>query len=131
VQQALAQLDWIRLVPRHFLHVWLAGIPVAALRDGLPFELEYARVNCFHAAVVVEVRAPELSALHPEPTFLPHLTIGVTTRRHSPDELRRALVPLRERRFGRQRATVAKRISFPAGRTTVLEPWTVVEVVSR
>jgi hypothetical protein len=128
-QAAFAHLDWLRPIPRHFLHVWLVGVAIPELAARVPLELEYARVNCFHSAVVVEVRAPELSPLHPEPTFLPHMTIAVTTQPHNPELLREALLPLRQRPFGRELATNAKRISFAAGRSTLFEPWTVVETV--
>jgi len=128
-QAAFAHLDWLRPIPRHFLHVWLLGVAIPEFAARVPLELEYARVNCFHSAVVVEARAPDLSALNPEPTFLPHMTIAVTTESHDPEPLRKALLPLRKRPFGRDQATNAKRICFPAGRSTLFEPWTVVETV--
>ena len=131
MQRAFAHLSWIQPIPRHFLHVWLVGLPIVDLAARLPLELDYRCVNCFHSAVVVQVRAPVLVRLHPEPTFLPHMTIGVTTQPHLPEPLRTAIRPLRDVGFGRQRASEAKRISFPAGRTTVLQPWTVVDVVPR
>ena len=109
--------------------MWLLGVAIPEFAARVPLELEYARVNCFHSAVVVEARAPDLSALNPEPTFLPHMTIAVTTESHDPEPLRKALLPLRKRPFGRDQATNAKRICFPAGRSTLFEPWTVVETV--
>ena len=63
VREALAQFPWLFPVPDHFLHVWIG------LRDRIAgaaekwerleaFSIDYAKVNCFHAAVVVEVDGP-------------------------------------------------------------------------
>jgi len=139
LQRALAALEWLALVPEHFLHVWLGG---ASLTGGRPRELRhsgafdavYRRVNCFHSAVVVEVEAPRLRNLiagtQVDPsTFLPHMTIGVTREEHDPVELRTALLPLRNVELGVGGVTELTRIRFPAAQTTLLQRWAVVGTI--
>jgi hypothetical protein len=139
LQGALVSLDWLTPVPEHFLHVWLAGATSAGLRPhewhrSGAFDATYQRVNCFHSAVVVEVEAPQLRELIAgtqvdASTFLPHMTIGVTRKEHDPRELRRALLPLRNAELGRGKITELTRIRFPAAQTTLLQSWTVMELV--
>ena len=62
--------------------------------------------------------------------FLPHMTIGVTREEHDPEDLRRALVPVRNVELGVSEVTELKRIRFPAGQTTLLRPWSIIETVS-
>jgi 2'-5' RNA ligase len=126
LQRPLARFDWLKLVPRHFLHVTLPGAPgvVPAL------ELEYGGATCFHAAVAVEVIAPALKRLYPRKTFLPHLTLAVTIRPAEPDELREVLRPLREAYVGRQKVAEVLHVSFPFSRERLFEPWTVRERVA-
>ncbi len=126
LQRPLARIGWLQLLPAHFLHVSLP-MPGTELRGKGPFELEYRRVSCFHEAVVVQVSAPSLRALHPRTTFLPHLTLAITTREAPPDELRDVAVGMREAELGREEATEAIRIAFPFSRERFLEPWTVRE----
>jgi hypothetical protein len=126
LQRPLAGIDWLRLLPEHFLHITLP-VPGTELRGRGPFELEYRGVNCFHEAVVVQVAAPSLHAVHPRPTFLPHMTLGITTREAPPDELRAILIGLRDAEVGRQEAHEALRVTFPFSRRHLLEPWTVRE----
>jgi beta-phosphoglucomutase-like phosphatase (HAD superfamily) len=98
------------------------------------FEVSYERINCFHSAVVVEAHAPRLHELIEgsdldADTFLPHLTIATTTEAHAPADLQELLVTLRERQLGTGTASEAKRVRFPAARTTLLQPWEVVETI--
>lgn len=139
IQSALSHLSWLVPVPDHFLHVW------TGLRDRIgdvwegwqeieAFSVAYTRVNVFHSAVVVEVEGPMRSLVagtpNDLPTFLPHLTIAVTREPHAPGELRDALVPLRDSLLGEQVVREVKLVRFPAGRRTLLRPWTVQQLVS-
>jgi hypothetical protein len=127
VQGELEPLDFLELVPHHFLHV---SVPHAAARAfDEPIDLEYARINCFHTAVVVEVEAPALRALDPQPEFLPHMTLAVVRRPEAPHELRRILEPLRDTSFGQQRVDEVLRIHVELSRERGLQPWTVVDRV--
>ena len=62
LQRELSAVEWLALVPEHFLHVWLGGAtatgerPRELSRRGA-FDALYRRVNCFHSAVIVEVEA--------------------------------------------------------------------------
>jgi 2'-5' RNA ligase len=129
VQGELEGFDFLELVPHDFLHV--AVRDAAAREFAAPFDLSYARVNCFHTAVVAEVDAPELRALDPDPQFLPHMSLAYVRRPAQPDELRAALEPLRETSFGRQRADELLRVHVELSRERGLEPWTVVDRVGR
>jgi hypothetical protein len=127
VQGELEPFDFLELVPHDFLHV---SVPHAAVLEfEEPIDLEYARVNCFHTAVVAEVDAPALRALAPVPTFLPHMTLAVVRRPAAPDELRNVLEPLRDAPFGRQRVDQVLRIHVELSRELGLQPWTVVDRV--
>jgi hypothetical protein len=139
IQAALSCFDWLVPVPGHFLHVWVG------LRETIgdawrgwsglePFAIAYRRVNCFHSAVVVEVEGPtrQLVAGTPNdaPEFLPHMTIAVTRQAAAPDELRDVLRRLRDSRLGEQVVREVQHVRFPAARTTVLQPWSVEQLVS-
>lgn len=125
--------------PEHFLHVWLGGASSAGggpheLRHSGAFDAMYQRVNCFHSAVVVEVEVLQLRELIAgtqvdASTFLPHITIGVTREEHDPRELRTALLPLRNAKLGVCKVTELTRIRFPAAQRTLMQPWTVIELV--
>jgi hypothetical protein len=117
LQSELERFDFLTLLPHDYLHVTVPG-PVGAAG------LTYARVNCFPTAVVVEV-----GGLEGPSSFLPHLTLAVTTRAAPPDELRAVLGPLRETFLGRQRVEESIRVSFPLSRERLFEPWTVHERV--
>jgi hypothetical protein len=54
----------------------------------------------------------------------------VTREKHDPDDLRRVVLPLREVELGTATVTELKRVRFPAARTTLLQPWAVVETVT-
>ena len=125
VQGELESLDFLELVPHHFLHVAVPHAAVLGFHE--PIDLEYARVGCFHTAVVAEVEAPALRALDPVPTFLPHMTLAVVRRPEAPDELRRVLEPLRDNSFGSQRVEELLRIHVELSRERGLQPWTVVD----
>jgi hypothetical protein len=139
LQGVFAGLNWLAPVPEHFLHVWVGGARELAtkpeeLRKSGSFEAVYRRVNCFHSAVVVEVEAPPLRSFVAgtevdTATFLPHMTIGVTREEHDPEDLRRVLLPVRNIELGVSGVTELTRIRFPAGQTTLLRPWSVMETV--
>jgi hypothetical protein len=85
--------------------------------------------------VVVEAQAEQLEALIAgttvdRRTFLPHMRVAVTGEEHDADDLREGLASLREERLGTAVALEAKRIRLPAARTTLFQPWQVVETVS-
>jgi hypothetical protein len=138
LQEELAHFDWLVPVPAHFLHVWL--VLSERIGDGWQqwenverFPVTYARVNCFHTAVVVEV-ASELRRLvvgtpNDLPTFLPHMTLAVVRGAPAPGPLRDALVPLRNAACGEHVVAEAIRVRFPAARATVFRPWTIEQVV--
>jgi 2'-5' RNA ligase len=168
-QRALAHLEWITPLPGDFLHIGIAGVACAArrpTRDEVEvaherarrawagtksFQLSCRRLNCFHSAVVVEVRSDgpralvaalvesgywrelslegALEGVQTE-TFLPHLTIGVVNTPSEPTPLREALVPLRDIDFGEAWIEEATLCVVPASRSTLLDPWEVVASVS-
>jgi hypothetical protein len=117
LQSELERFDFLTLLPHDYLHVTIPA-PVGAV------ELTYARVNCFPTAVVVEV-----GGLEAAPSFLPHLTLAITTRAAPPDELRTVVEALRETFLGRQEVEESIRVSFPLSRERLFEPWTVHERV--
>jgi 2'-5' RNA ligase len=126
LQRPLARFDWLKVVPSHFLHVTLPGAPGVVPAP----TLEYRRVTCFHNAVAVEVDAPALKRLYPRKTFLPHLTLAVTTRPADPDELREVVRPLRETYVGGQKVTEVLHVAYPFSRERLFEPWSVRERVA-
>jgi hypothetical protein len=138
LQVSLARFDWLDLVPEHFLHVWL-GVPELLGKaperwpEVAPFDVRYPRTNCFHSAVVVEVthavRRLVAGTKNDLPEFLPHMTIAVTRREHSADELRDELTRLHETEVGAQTVGETKLVRFPAAQSTLFEPWEVVETV--
>jgi hypothetical protein len=129
VQGELERFDFLSLVPHHFLHVSVPPVAVDGLGTTGPIDLAYARVGCFHTAVVAEVDAPALRALDDDSTFLPHLTLAVVTRAASPDELRATLVPLRETPLGGQRVDEVLRVHVELSFDRGLEPWRIVDRV--
>jgi hypothetical protein len=155
LQGSFAQLDWVTPFRETFFHVWLSDVPLAGHRPTAteiafaveraeeawagvePFDLRYARINCFHDGVVVEVEGDgprrlvrQLveagSSRVPLDTFLPHLTLGVFNTPHEPAPLRQVLVPRAETALGEQRVSEAILCVVPASRTTILDPWEVV-----
>jgi hypothetical protein len=139
IQRELSHFDWLVPIPPHFLHIWVGvreriGDAWRGWHEVEHFAATYARVNCFHSAVVVEV-AGEMRRLvagtpNDAPIFLPHMTLAVVRRPASPDGLREALRPLRDSVLGEQIVCEAKLVRFPAARATLFRPWTVEQVVS-
>jgi hypothetical protein len=138
LQQSLSRYPWLFPVPDHFLHVWIGlgdriGDAWEGWREIESFQVAYAGVNCFHAAVVVEAAGPlqQLVRGTPNdlPTFLPHMTVAVTHEPSPPGALRDALVPLRHTVLGSQLVGEVKRVRFPAGRRTLYRPWSVEQLV--
>lgn len=139
IQEKLSRFPWLLPVPDHFLHVWI-GLG-ERIGDGWqrwtelePVEVGYARLNCFHAAIVIEVAGPlrQLVEGTPNdlPTFLPHMTVAVTREPASPEPLREVLAPVRETVLGSEVVREVKRVRFPAARTTLYRPWSVEHLVS-
>jgi hypothetical protein len=58
------------------------------------------------------------------------MTIGVTREENDPEDLRRALLPVRNVEVGVSEVAELKRVRFPAGQTTLLRPWSIMETVS-
>lgn len=132
VQVALEDVRGLRIVPHHFLHVWLRdgqGADIEKLLEGPPFEVALPRLNCFHTAIVAEAVSPRLREVDAPEQFLPHQTLAVVELPIEPDAVRDVLVRLRETSLGSFVVEELVRVRFPAGRTTVLEPWTIVERV--
>jgi 2'-5' RNA ligase len=138
IQRDLSDLDWLDPIPPHFLHVWIGvreriGDAWRVWSALEAFPVTFARVNCFHTAVVVEVEGPlrRLVAGTPNdaPTFLPHLTVAVVREPSPPDRLRDLVTPLRELVLGEQDVLEVELVRFPAARSTLFRPWTVEQVV--
>jgi len=139
LQEALAQVTWLVPVPDHFLHVAIGlsdriGDVAEEWEDLEAFPITYANVNCFHAAVVVEVEGPmsQLVAGTPydDSTFLPHMTLAVARQPAPPAELREVLATVRDAVLGRQVVDLLTCVRFPAGRSTLFRPWSVERLVS-
>jgi len=133
LQAELEGIPGLVAVPEHFFHVWLRdehGPDLEPLLELGPFTLSLARLNCFHTAVVAEVESPGLERLDAPDTFLPHLSLAYFRGPLPAQPVRDALVRFRERSLGTFIVDELVRVRLPAGRTTVLEPWTVVERAS-
>ena len=122
VKECFAGLDWVAPVPDDFLHV----SPHASWVTAAPFEITYRRANCFHDAAVVEAHVDGVTA---PPLFLPHLSIGYFRRSERPEGLRDALLPFRDVELGMGLVEEVLVCDVPIAKTTILEPWTVVERV--
>jgi hypothetical protein len=133
LQVELEGIPGIVAVPEHFFHVWLRGEHGPDLEPLLelgPFSLSLARLNCFHTAVVAEVDSPGLERLDASDTFLPHLSLAYVRTPLAAQPVREAVVPFRDHSLGTFIVDELVRVRLPAGRTTVLQPWTVVERAS-
>ena len=128
LQSALEDVPGLVVVPHHFLHVSIGDGPdLDDLRELGPFELRLGRVNCFPAAVVAEVESPELDRVDAPPTFLPHLSLAYLEEPTAVDPVREVVLPLRDVSLGSFVVDELVRVQLPASRTTILQPWTVVE----
>lgn len=133
MQGELEDIPGLVTVPHHFLHVWLRGGHGPDLEQLLelePFQMSIGRLNCFHTAVVAEVVSEDLDRVDSPETFLPHLSLAYVERPTAAALVREGVLPLRETSLGTFVVTELLRVRVPAGRTTVLEPWTVVERAS-
>jgi hypothetical protein len=138
MQDRLRNFEWLQPVPEHFLHVWI-GVPERLGKapqrwPGISrFEITYGGPNCFHTAVVLEVTAPIRQLVagteNDVPTFLPHLTVAVTRVEHEPRELRDVLSTLRGSVREGQTVSEAKLVRFPSAKSTLFQPWQVLETV--
>ena len=142
-QEGLQGIGGLRLVPAHFLHVSLgsheAQLEVARgrLQGFGSFDARYGPVNCFHDAVVLEVRSDRIAdmarALEPERDleyFLPHLSLGYFEGGPPPEPLRSALLALREREPVTETISELHLCVVPIARGEILSPWSVAGVVS-
>jgi hypothetical protein len=121
VQDSFADLEWVAAVPDYFLHVSAHS----TWANVVPFEVVYRRANCFHDAAIVEAHVDGDAA--PPPPFLPHLSIGYFRRSERPGHLREALMPFREIELGSGIVDEVLVCDVPIAKTTILDPWTVVE----
>jgi hypothetical protein len=133
VQGALEDVPGLELVPHHFLHVWIRGTSHGPDPDELaeraPFDVAYSRLNCFHNAVVVEVESRAFDEVAAPPTFLPHMTVAVVRGTPATEPVREAVEPLRDVDLGTAVARQLVRVGFPASKTTIFEPWTVLDAL--
>ena len=130
VQGDLEGVRGLRIVPHHFLHVWLRGghgVDIDELVERGAFDVSLDRLTCFHDAVVAEVQSDVLDAVDAPDTFLPHVSLAYIELPLHAEDVRGVLVPLREHGLGSWRVDELLRVRVPAGRTTVVEPWTVLE----
>jgi hypothetical protein len=130
--QAALELPGLRIVPHHFLHVWLRGAYGPDLDELLglaPFELRLPRLTCFHTAVVAEVESEELAAIEAPAVFLPHLSLAYVELPVDPAPIRDGLAPRRNTNLGSFVVEELLHVRVPAAKSTVLEPWEVVERV--
>jgi 2'-5' RNA ligase len=130
LQGELEDVPGLELIPHHFLHVWLGrqhGPDVEELAGGGPFELAYRKASCFHTAVFVEAHAERLDEVDSPDTYLPHLTIAVARGAPDVQPVRDAVVPLRDGDLGTTLVDELVYARFPMSRSTVLQPWTVIE----
>jgi hypothetical protein len=130
VQTILEEVPGLQVVPHFFLHVWIAGAPafgpeIDEIAAAGPFALAFRNVNAFHTAIVVEAHAERLRDVDAPPEFLPHMTIAVVDGTPDVVPVRDAVVPLRELDFGATIVEELTRVRAPAGRRTILQPWTV------
>jgi hypothetical protein len=130
VQGALEEIGGLRIVPHHFLHLALPDEQVEALAEHGPFTVRCERMNCFPAAVVAEVESEALDELDAPATFLPHVSLAYVELPIRPDPVRDALVPLRRTGLGAFEVDELVRARVPAAKSTVVQPWTVVERAS-
>ncbi len=132
-QRAFAHLDWIVPTPSHFMHVTLGLGDAGGDAAGVPqFEMGYGGINCFHEAVIAEVAGEgprELAEALGHDGPLAHLTLGYVREPTPPNALREALSEIRAAELGTQRVEEVLLCRVPASRTTVLQPWTVLERV--
>jgi hypothetical protein len=155
LQHALRPVAWLQPYPVAVQHIWLGSIAWGTswpseevdgwlahgrevLRGLQPFDVTYPRLNCFHNAVVAEVEderaqlgelARRLGPGENPAAFLPHLAVALPTEAGDPQELRDALVPLRETSLGRQVVETIRLGLVPLSRHDVLQPWTVAGAV--
>jgi hypothetical protein len=126
IQGELDEIAGLRIVPHHFLHLSLPEEHVDALAEHGPFIVECTRLNCFPAAVVAEADSPALTDDAPT-TFLPHVSLAYVELPIHPQPVGDALVPLRDAALGSFEVDELLRVRVPAAKSTVLQPWTVLE----
>jgi 2'-5' RNA ligase len=130
VQGVLEEIGGLRIVPHHFLHLTLPDDQIDALAEHGPFAVRCERLNCFPDAVVAEVESEALDELEAPATFLPHVSLAYVELPIRPDPVREALLPLRRTGLGLFEVDELVRARVPAAKSTVLQPWTVVERAS-
>jgi 2'-5' RNA ligase len=133
LQNEFAHLEAIAPTPAHFLHVTIGHDGASPFAGIEPFEIVYRGVNCFNEAVVVEVDGdgPRRLAgrVRSLDLFLPHLTVGYVREPLPAEEVRGALLPVRNLELGTQVVEEVLLCRVPASRATFLRPWTVVQRV--
>ena len=128
VQGVLEEVAGLRIVPHHFLHVSLPHDDEVLELE--PFEVVFARLNCFHCAVVAEVQSGALDGLDAPETFLPHLSLAYVEKPIEPGPVRELLAPIRATELGAFLVDEIVRVRVPAAKSTILSPWTVVDRIS-
>jgi hypothetical protein len=128
VQGRLEDVEGLRIVAHDYLHITLGAQLPDVLGDE-PFEVRLPRLNCFPDAVVAEAESDVLDDID-VPTFLPHLSLAYVERPFHPRALHNVLVPLRQTDLGSFVVDELVQVRVPAAKSTMLQPWAVIDRVS-
>jgi 2'-5' RNA ligase len=140
VQEAMAGIPFLRRIPDHFLHVTVAGSEHArpdagaALAGLEPFPIRVARTGAFAEAVIAEVEGDGLREAArrlgtPPETYVPHVSLAYTWAPGPVEPVRAVVRRWRHHEIGEQLVDEILLCEVPASRTTLLQPWRVVERV--
>ena len=137
VQERLREVDGLRTLDDHFLHVTL-GKDEDVRREGFtetpPLLLRHRRIGAFHPCVVSEVEGDtrllleRLYGVAPS-SHLPHLTLAITERPVPVGSVREVVSALRDTALGDDLIEEVVLCSIPVGRRAFGSPWDVVERV--
>jgi 2'-5' RNA ligase len=140
----LGEVEGVVAAPKHFLHIWIAGVALDPMPDRVTalvdaareawsgqrsFGIALRRANCFHDAAVVEAHTDGvprlLAALDPAADLrvaLPHMTVGYL-QSPSVASMRDALEDFRDREFASFNTDSVRLCLIPIARSTFTRPW--------
>jgi 2'-5' RNA ligase len=140
----LGEVEGVVATPKHFLHIWIAGVALDPTPERVTalvhtareawsgqgsFDIALRAANCFHDAAVVEAHTDGvprlLAALDPDADLrvaLPHMTVGYL-RSPSAASMRDALDDFRDREFASFKADNVRLCLIPIARSTFTRPW--------